>query len=332
MPDKLKIALLLGGTSPEKTISKRSSASIYNAIKTLGHDCRLINPAYGRYQPGSPEEFFEDEDKPGVSDSNYLEAVNSKLFDEVDLAFIGLHGKLGEDGLIQSLLELRGIKYTGSKVLSSAICMDKSMSKILFDHYGVQTPPWFSIDKKMANPEAVSAMIEKKFGYPAVIKPNDQGSTVGLTVCRDSAGVSEALSLSFQFSNRTIIEKYIPGREMTVAILEDKALPVLEIRPKNGLYDYESKYTSGMSEYIVPADIPKDAAQKMQKQSLLAFKALNCEVYGRIDFRLDDDLEPWCLEVNTLPGMTSLSLVPKMAAAVGISFEQLIDRIIRLSL
>ena len=144
--------------------------------------------------------------------------------------------------------------------------------------------------------------------------------------------MEEALSLSFEYSNRTVIEKYIPGREMTVAILEDKALPVLEIKPKNGLYDYESKYTSGMSEYVVPADIPAEAARKMQEQSLLAFNALGCEVYGRADFRVDDNFEPWCLEVNSLPGMTSLSLVPKMAAAVGISFEQLIDRIIRLSL
>ncbi len=332
MPDKVKIALLLGGTSPEKIVSKHSSASVYNAIKSLGYDCRLINPAYGIYQPDKPEEFFEDEDKFKISDSNYLEAVNSKLFDEVDLAFIGLHGKFGEDGVIQSLLELRGIKYTGSKVMSSAICMDKSMSKVLFNHYGVQTPPWFSIDKRSANPEAVSVMIEKELGYPVVIKPNDQGSTVGLTVCQDPSGVKEALSLSFQFSNRTLIEKYVPGREMTVAILEDKALPVLEIKPKSGLYDYESKYTSGMSQYVVPADIPKEAARKMQEQSLLAFNALNCEVYSRIDFRLDDNFEPWCLEINTLPGMTSLSLVPKMAAAVGISFEQLIDRIIRLSL
>ncbi len=332
MPDKLKIALLLGGTSTERTVSKHSAASVYDAIISLGYKCRLINPAYGKNQPEKPEQFFEDEDKFEISDGNYLEAVNSGLFDDIDLAFIGLHGKLGEDGIIQSLLELRGIKYTGSKVLSSAICMDKAMSKILFNHYDVKTPPWFSIDKKSANQEAVSAMIEKKFGFPAVLKPNDQGSTVGLTVCTDSSQVEDALSLSFQFSNRTLIEKYIPGREMTVAILEEKALPVLEIKPKSGLYDYESKYTSGMSEYRVPADIPQEAARKMQEQSLLAFNALGCEIYGRVDFRMDDNFDPWCLEVNSLPGMTSLSLVPKMAAAVGISFEQLIDRIIRLSL
>ncbi len=276
--------------------------------------------------------FLHDEDQLQISNRNYIEAVNSKLFDEIDLVFIGLHGKWGEDGTIQSLLELRGIKYTGSKVLSSSISMDKSMSKILFQHYGVQTPNWFSIDKNHANSESVIKRIESEFGFPAVIKPNDQGSTVGLTVCKNSSEVNDALELSFRFSAKTIIEEYIPGKELTVAILEDKALPVLEIKPKSGLYDYASKYTSGMSEYIVPAEIPAEVAEKMQEQALLAFNALGCEVYARADFRMNNKFETFCLEVNTLPGMTATSLVPKMAKAVGISFEQLIERIIHLSL
>ena len=174
--------------------------------------------------------------------------------------------------------------------------------------------------------------INKEFGFPAVIKPNDQGSTVGLTVCKDPHGVEAALELSFQFSDKALLEEYIDGREVTVGILENKALPVLEIKPKSGLYDYESKYTSGMSEYIVPADIPEEAAEKMQHQAMLAFSALGCEVYGRVDFRMDNNFKTYCLEVNTLPGMTATSLVPKMAKVVGISFEQLIERIIRLSL
>jgi D-alanine-D-alanine ligase len=332
MTDKLRIALLLGGTSPEKIVSKHSAASIYNAIKNLGYECKLINPAYGKIQPEETEDFFSDEDPFEISNRKYVEAVNSKLFDEIDLAFIGLHGKWGEDGTIQSLLELRGIKYTGSKVLSSALCMDKSLSKILFRHYGVQTARWFSIDKSSENENSVIKMIENEFGFPAVVKPNDQGSTVGLTVCENPGKVKDALRLSFQFSDKTIIEEYIQGREVTVAVLKDKALPVLEIKPKSGLYDYESKYTSGMSEYIVPADIPKEISDKLQSQSMLAFNALGCEVYGRVDFRMKNNFETYCLEVNTLPGMTSTSLVPKMAKAVGISFEQLIERIIRLSL
>lgn len=332
MNDKPGIALLLGGTSPERIISKRSSASIYSAVKSLGYECKLINPAYGKIQPNKPEDYFSDEDHFEISNRNYVEAVNSELFDGVDLAFIGLHGKWGEDGTIQSLLELRGIKYTGSKILSSSLAMDKAMSKILFQHYGVQTARWFSIDKSSADANAVIKMIEKEIGFPAVVKPNDQGSTVGLTICEKPVNVKDSLKLSFQYSDKVLIEEYILGREVTVAILEDKALPVLEIKPKHGFYDYESKYTSGMSEYIVPADIPKETADKIQKQALLAFNALQCEVYGRVDFRMNNELEPYCLEVNTLPGMTSTSLVPKMAKAVGISFEQLIERIIRLSL
>jgi len=332
MKDKLKIALLLGGTSPEKTVSKHSAASIYDAIKSLGYECKLINPAYGERQPESPADFFAAEDSFEISNRNYVEAVNSKLFDNIDLAFIGLHGKYGEDGTIQALLELRGIKYTGSKVLSSSLCMDKSMSKILFHHYGVQTARWFSVPNNSVNPVDVEKMVENTFGFPAVIKPNDQGSTVGLTICENSSQLKDALDLSFRYSDKTIVEEYIPGREMTVAILENKTLPVLEIKPKHGVYDYECKYTTGMSEYIVPADIPKNTAEKFQSQALLAFRALGCEVYGRVDFRMGNNFEPYCLEVNTLPGMTPTSLVPKMAKAVGISFEQLVERIIRLSL
>lgn len=332
MSDNPRIALLLGGTSPERIVSKHSAASIYQAIISLGYECKLINPAYGLTQLDTEKEFFADEDRFEISNRNYVEAVNSKLFDDIDLAFIGLHGKWGEDGIIQSLLELRGIKYTGSKVLSSALSMDKSMSKILFHHYGVESPRWFSIDRSSADSEAVIKRINKEFGFPAVIKPNDQGSTVGLTVCKDPAEVKTALELSFRFSEKTLLEEYIEGRELTAGILENKVLPVLEIKPKSGLYDYESKYTSGMSEYIVPADVPKNVSDKMQEQALLAFNALGCEVYGRVDFRMDKNFETYCLEVNTLPGMTATSLVPKMAKAVGISFEQLIERIIRLSL
>jgi D-alanine-D-alanine ligase len=188
------------------------------------------------------------------------------------------------------------------------------------------------MDKHTANAESLSAMIEKKFGYPAVIKPHDQGSTVGLSICKSSSEVAEALRLAFQYSDKILVEDFIEGYEMTVGILENKALPVIEIRPKHGLYDYECKYTSGMSEYIVPAEIPSEAAKLMQEEALLAFSALGCEVYGRVDFRVDKNYKPYCLEVNTLPGMTSTSLVPKMAKALDIPFEDLIDRIINLSL
>jgi D-alanine-D-alanine ligase len=327
--NKPKIALLFGGTSPERKVSKASGASIYAALKNLGYDTRLINPAYGKKQP---DVFFNENESDEISNRNYVEAINSELLDGIDLAFLALHGKWGEDGTVQSLLELRGIKYTGSNVVSSSVAMDKAMSKIIFQYYGVKTPNWFVVSQSnSASPQVVST-IKEKFGFPCVIKPNDQGSTVGLTICDNENKVEESLSLAYRFSDKALIEEYIPGREMTVTVFDNKALPVLEMKPKHGLYDYECKYTPGMTEYEVPAKISKQVEEELQFQALLAFNSLGCRGYSRIDFRLKNDKETYCLEVNTLPGMTSTSLVPKAAKAVGISFEELVDRIVKLSL
>ena len=330
--DKPKIALLLGGSSSERAISKSSSYSIYNALIALGYETVLIDPAYGKNQPKETEVFFSEKDYSEVSTRNYLEAINSSLFDDIDIAFLGLHGKWGEDGIIQSMLEVRKVKYTGSKVLSSAVAMDKAMSKIIFSQFNISTPKWFMVEKKNSNIEKVKKYIDEKIGYPCIIKPNDEGSTVGLTVCNSPSDIDMGLKSSFEYSQRTMIEEFIEGRELTVAILDKAALPVLEIKPKSGLYDYQSKYTKGMSEYFVPADIPEDVVKSLQKDSLKAFNAIGCSVYGRIDFRLNKNNQFFCLEINTLPGMTSTSLVPKMAKAAGITFEELIDRIIKLSL
>ncbi|MHB1687565.1 MAG: D-alanine--D-alanine ligase [Ignavibacteriaceae bacterium] len=329
---RLKVALLVGGTSPEREVSKSSSLSINKALKNLGYEVKLIDPAYGTNQPKNEEDFFAEKNFVELSNRNYVEAINSSIFDDVDIAFLGLHGKWGEDGTIQSLLELRGVKYTGSSVLSSAMSMDKIMSKILFQHYGINTPKWIAVEKNNFIYSELEKRIEEKLGYPCVIKPNDQGSTVGLTICKSDAEVSGAVDLAFQYSEKVLIEEYISGHEVTVGILEKTALPVLEIKPKHGVYDYECKYTTGMSEYEVPANLPENVKAELQSQALKAFEALDCSAYGRIDFRLNNDFKTYCLEVNSLPGMTSTSLVPKMAKAVGISFEELIDKIIKLSL
>jgi len=328
---KINIALFVGGTSPEREVSKSSGKAIYQALNSLGYNSTLIDPAYGTDQPKTDEEFFSAKDFGEIKNENLIKTIDSKLLDNIDLVFLALHGKWGEDGMIQSLLELKGIKYTGSGVLSSTIAMDKDLSKTLFLKNNVNTPSWITIDKKF-NRDEVIKLIKSKFGYPLIIKPNDQGSTVGLSVVKNDEEIFKAIETAFQYSDLTVIEEYIPGREMTVAILEDKPLHVLEIFPKSGLYDYESKYTSGMSEYIVPANVTEDVFNKMQLQAIKAFRSLRCEVYGRVDFRLNDENVPFCLEVNTLPGMTETSLVPKMAYSVGISFEELIDRIIRNSL
>lgn len=332
MKPKPRIALLLGGTSPEREVSKSTGKSVYEALMNLNYPTTVIDPAYGDEQPGNVELFFAEEDYRPISNPNYIKALNLDVWEKIDLAFLALHGKWGEDGTIQSMLELKQIKYTGSKVLSSALAMDKIKSKILFDHHKVRTPKWISVKNDGIKTDYISERIKNELGFPVVIKPNDQGSTVGLTICKSEIEIEDALLLSFKYSDRVLIEEYIPGRELTVAVLDDKPLPVLEIKPKHGLYDYECKYTTGMSEYIVPAVIPELVFKELQVMSVQAFKALRCEGYARVDFRLSPENIPFTLEVNTLPGMTSLSLVPKMANAVGISFDDLVDKIINLSL
>ncbi len=325
----ITVALLLGGTSPEKEVSKATSKSVMKALYDLGYKVKLINPAYGLNQPKEEEKYFEEKEYTEISNRNYVEVINSTLMDDVDVAFITLHGKYGEDGTLQSLLELRGIKYTGSKVLTSSLAMDKCMTKVMFQHYDVSTPKWFVVKKDENDFGLVREKIKKFFGYPCVVKPNDQGSTIGLTICRGDIEVEQAVKKALEFSNKALIEEYIAGRELTVAVLGQQVLPVLEIKPKSGFYDYQSKYTTGMTDYIVPAEIPPKVAEHLQHQALLAFNSVGCQSYARVDFRLTKDYKTYCLEVNTLPGMTSTSLVPKMAKAAGISFEELIDRIIK---
>jgi len=328
---KLNIAVFVGGTSPEREVSKSSGKAIFEAINSLGYKCVLIDPAYGTFQPDEEEKYFAKEDFSEIKNENLIKTINSDILNNIDLVFLALHGKCGEDGIIQSLLELKGVKYTGSGVLSSTIAMDKDFSKTIFQKNNVNTAAWFTVAKRYKINDIIKT-IKTKFGYPCVIKPNDQGSTVGMTIAKNDDKLKNAIELALSFSDLALIEEYIPGREMTVAILNHNPLPVLEIIPKNGFYNYESKYTEGMSEYIVPAEIPDDVFKNLQEQAVKAFHSLRCKIYGRVDFRLNEDNIPYCLEVNTLPGMTSTSLVPKMAKVIGISFEELIDKIIRDSL
>ncbi len=327
----ITVALILGGTSPEREVSKATGKSILTALRTLNYKVKVIDPAYGMNQPLKEEDFFGADSSVQMSNKNYIEVINSPLFDDVDIAFLALHGIWGEDGTIQSLFELRGIKYTGSKVLASSLGMDKVMTKVMLKFNRVDTPEWIAASDGFDIKQILSE-IKNKFGYPCVIKPNDQGSTIGLTICGKEDEVETAINKALGLSKKALIEEYIPGRELTVAVLDQKALPVLEIKPKHTYYDYECKYTSGMSEYEVPAKISELTARFLQEQAVKAFNAVGCESYSRIDFRLNADEKAFCLEINTLPGMTSTSLVPKMAKAAGISFEELIDRIIKYSL
>ena len=246
--------------------------------------------------------------------------VNAKL-EDLDLIFVALHGGIGEDGTIQGLLELVGVPYTGSDALGSALAMDKDIAKRLFLAAGVPTPSWLMAP-------ATLETIDGQLGYPVIVKPNGQGSTVGLSLVTDPATLTDAIDLAAGFGGQVLLERYIPGRELTVGILDDVALAVGEIIPATGgIFDYTAKYQADAAEEIFLADLSAADAERAQALALTAHRALKLASYSRVDFRLDPDGGLWCLEVNTLPGLTAGSLLPRSAAAVDISFPELCERI-----
>lgn len=334
----MNIALLLGGTSAERHVSMASASGIARALIASGHDLLLWDIALGR--SGRVE--LDDLELPSLvaptpeeltafDNAAVVEAVIS-LPRDLDVAFLALHGAPGEDGTVQSILELCGIPYTGSGVLASALAMDKAMTKRIFEHYDVETPRWFSIRASEVVTASLARRVEEITDWPVVVKPNNGGSTVGLTILESAVGLTEACDLAGRYSDIILFEEYIAGREVTVAILGEESLPIVEIVPRSGIYDYANKYTAGRTDYICPADIPRDLEEEIRELGHRAHSALGCNGYSRVDFRLDADNVPYCLEVNTLPGMTATSLVPKAATAAGIDFAQLCERIIALAL
>jgi D-alanine-D-alanine ligase len=247
---------------------------------------------------------------------------NLAVVREAEVLFLALHGGRGEDGTIQTLLDVVGVPYTGSGPLGSAMAMDKDVSKRLFRQAGVPTADW-------AMAPLPAAQADRRFGWPLVVKPSKQGSTVGLTVVKDRKDYDAAVELAGRYDDEVMIEQFIPGRELTVGVLESRALAVGEIIPRHEIFDYECKYTPGMSEEIFPANLPDEVAAECQRLALLAHDALKLGGYSRVDFRLTPAGEALCLEVNTLPGMTATSLLPQSARAVGIEFPDLCERICR---
>lgn len=293
----MKIGVLLGGNSAEREVSLASGKAISAACKELGHNVLDLDPEFD------------------------VRLLVSDLL-TVDLVFNGLHGGDGENGVIPGFLQSLGVKYTGSKTEASAICMDKRISKALVHRKDLLTPNWVSLANNDPLP-LVGDMV-----FPVVIKPNDQGSTIGLTVVKDESELDDAIELARQFANVVLIEEFIVGKEITVTVIGDKAYPIVEIVPSHGLYDYECKYNQGMTEYFCPANIDKDLTKAIQESALKIHKLLGCRHYSRADFRLDENGKAWFLELNTLPGMTETSLVPKAAKASGLSFPELIQTII----
>mgnify|MGYP001279189610 FL=1 len=289
-----KIAVLMGGPGEEKDVSLKSGQAIKKALNHNGYDVTSI-----------------------ILDTKLEKLVKELL--SVDLVFLGLHGNIGENGTIQGFLDALDIIYTGSGPLSSAICMDKNISKIIAKNNGIMTPKWKLCD---------TVIDDAKMNYPVIVKPNGQGSTVGLRIAHNESELKPALEYAFNYDNSVLVEEYIQGRELTVMLIDGKAQPVCEIIPSHEFYDYECKYTAGMSKYICPAEIDDNISNYVKKISENLFDLLKCENYSRADFRMDDQNKFWFLEMNTLPGMTDTSLAPMSALAAGISFNELIDKIV----
>jgi D-alanine-D-alanine ligase len=321
----MKVAVLMGGRSAEREISLKTGQGVARALRALGHETTSVDAADGALLPPGGEEAGA---RPaGVVERLPLGAqvgvVDVPAVRDADIVYIALHGTFGEDGRIQALLELAGKRYTGSGVLASALAMDKDMSKRMFVDGGVPTPRW-TVRRAGEMPDARD--LEACGGLPVVVKPNEEGSSVALTIVESATDLVPAFEEAALHGGVVLIEEYVAGRELTVAVLDDEALPIVEIRPKQGFYDYENKYTPGRTDYFCPADLPVAVAERVCGLGLKAALALGCTGVSRVDFRLSPQGEAYCLEVNTIPGMTPTSLVPMAARAVGVSYEDVVAR------
>jgi D-alanine-D-alanine ligase len=316
-----RIGVLMGGTSAEREISLKSGAAIYNALKGLGYNAVDID--------AGPD-------------------ICSVLSSEkIEIALLALHGGHGENGSVQGMLEVLGIPYTGSGVLASALAMDKEASKKMFFYHKVPMPPFVVMNSQSLmsrNGDTVKQGLGEKdeapripffpssfpsFDFPWVIKPATEGSSVGVSIVRDKTGFEQALEKAYSYGSRIIVEKYIEGKEVHIGILNRRVLGGVEVRPSLEFYDYKAKYTAGLTEYILPPEIDSGAYERAKASALSAHVALGCKGATRVDLRIDKEGSPYVLEVNTIPGMTETSLLPKIAALAGFDFPALIEQIVK---
>jgi len=294
-----KIAVLMGGPGSEREVSLATGRGVSKALRSLGAEVVDVD----------------------VRDENF------ELSHDVDLAFLTIHGTFGEDGQLQQILENRGVAYTGDGIEESRIAFDKILSKERFRENNVTTPYW----------QVVKSGQRPTIPLPIVVKPPRQGSTVGVVIVKNARELDSAVAEAAKYDGELLIEKFVPGRELTVGILGDQALPILEIIPKGGFYDFTNKYpflnpqAGGGAEHVCPAKIDNDKTKEIQDLALKAYRALGLQVYSRVDVILSENNEPFVLEINTIPGMTEASLLPEAAAAAGISYVDLCTRIIELS-
>lgn len=329
----MRIIVLMGGDSTEREVSLVTGDQVAKALLEDGHDVIKIDPAATKKEQtelNQTEQHWIDIEYPDIEmlplHRGSLYAKNILIIKrlKVDVVFNALHGGKGENGIVQGMLDAAEIAYTGSGRISSTLAMQKDLSKLFFRKCKLPVAKDVVLDSGKGSRDSL-----KDISFPMVVKPNDQGSTIGLHIVNNSEELESAVDEAFRYSSKVIVEEYIPGREITVTILRDEALPIVEIIPQHGLYDYECKYSSGMSKYEVPAKISKKLTKEIQVMSQMAHRALGCEGYSRVDLRLTGQNDPYILEVNTLPGMTGTSLVPKAAKAAGIGFNSLVDIIIK---
>jgi D-alanine-D-alanine ligase len=333
----MNITVLLGGVSAERDVSLSSGLRIAMALREKGHRVTCLDPAEGVLTRETEVGLLATgvgamppslESLAGLARASLSPMLGAlPEVSNADCIFLALHGGQGEDGTVQALLDMTGVPYTGSGHLASALAMDKQLSKVVLRAAGVFTADWIMSPRSGLDPAAVGA----ELGWPVVVKPSKQGSTVGLSIVREPGELASAITEAFRFDDEVMVERFVPGRELTVAIVGDTALPTIEIKPVKELYDYECKYTPGMAEEFV-AQLSPETEAELVDQARRSFVALKLGGYARIDFRLDPEGRPWCLEANTLPGMTPTSLIPQAARAAGVLFPDLCERIVQLAL
>lgn len=346
----MKIAVVAGGLSTERDVSFKTGGMVADALRKNSHQVILLDIFMGYHDCeedlgdvfANPEQYSIQveaipEKAPDIEKVRASRKDQSPCFfgpnviqicRKADIVFIGLHGSNGEDGRVQAAFDLFGITYTGGDYLSSAIAMNKEVTKRFFESNGIPTPKGITMLRENREDDASKL----PFSLPCVVKPCCGGSSIGVTIVRDEASFKKALDDAFFWENELVIEEYIRGREFSVGVIGGKALPVIEIAPIEGFYDYKNKYKAGSAVETCPAELPEDIAADMQRYAERAAEVIGLDTYSRSDFLMSEDGSIFCLEVNTLPGMTATSLVPQEAAAVGISYEELCEKIIEISL
>lgn len=344
MSKPITVLVLAGGDSPERDVSLESARGITQALKNAGHRVLAVDPARSQIAPtDETDEIFTGtgigvqppvfDDDPFTARAEFTRILSGYEAWGIDIVFNGLHGGAGENGTIQAILEYLGIPFTGSGSAACALAMDKHRAKHVAAAAGVPVPRGILFERSALGTGMIEQGVRENLNTPIVVKPNAQGSSVGLTVINDFSNIDKAAAKAFQVDDSIIVEQFIAGREVTHAFVQGVSdVPLLEIRPKSGLYDYYHKYQPGNSEYLVPAPIDDDTARAIVHSAQQTVHALGLSIYARTDFRLDDQGNHYLLEANTLPGMTATSLVPKACAHVGIDYTELCDRIVRLSL